>query len=208
MKTSFSVKQMKSVPESIALRLDPVIQRQFSAHDFHRVDMRSIAAEAGMSLRTIYEYFDSKETLLFWFIDRWISPLRNESILILNNQQSFKQQMLERLRLHLDFYVNHPLIGRIIFLTIPLERWMRDKSFAYKEPSVALLSAIKRAQARGELRKDIDDLVIFDALGAIFNRTFLMWEYRGRSQDPTRQFEQHFEIVWKGISATDATHPT
>lgn len=191
---------MKQIPESIVQRLDPVIQKQFSAHDFHKVDMRSIATEAGMSLRTIYEHFENKEVLLFWFIDRWITPLRDESIRILNGDGSFRQQMYDRLKLHLDFYVKHPLIGRIIFLTIPLDRWMKDASFAYKEPTTALLSAIKRAQARGDIRGDIDALVILDAFGAIFNRTFLMWEYRGRSQDLARQFDQHFEIIWKGIS--------
>jgi hypothetical protein len=34
-----------------------------------------------------------------------------------------------------------------------------------------------------------------------------MWEYRGRSQNLTRQFDQHFEIIWKGIS-TSPPHPT
>lgn len=190
---------MSSIPESVITRLDPVIQRQFSANDFHKVDMRSIAAEAGMSMRTIYEYFDNKEVLLFWFINRWIQPLSDESIRILNATGTFRQKMYDRLNLHLDFYVKNPLIGRIIFMTIPLDRWMKDPSFAYKEPLLALLATIKQAQANEEIRSEIDSLVILDAFGAIFNRTFLMWEYRGRNHDLKRQFDQHFDIIWKGI---------
>ncbi len=192
---------MVPVPESIAQRLDPVVQNQFSANDFHKVDMRSIAAEAGMSLKTIYEYFGNKEALLFWFINRWISPLQKAAVRIIKSDYDFKQKMYDRLKLHIDFYTRNILIGRIIFLTVPLERWMKDESFAYKEHTDALLVEIKRAQAAGLIRKDISPLVILDAFGGVFNRTFLMWEYRGRRQDLTRQFDQHFEIIWRGISA-------
>ena len=62
------------IPEWRA-RLRPVVLDAFAEADFHRVDMRSIADKAGMSLHTIYRYFGDKEKLLFAFIDDWLIDL-------------------------------------------------------------------------------------------------------------------------------------
>src|SRR5437868_6886320 len=65
----------QSIPANLRDRLSPVVMEIYSAGDFHRVDMRTIARDAGMSFRTIYRYFGDKETLLFWFIKHWLEGL-------------------------------------------------------------------------------------------------------------------------------------
>ncbi|RYF28487.1 MAG: TetR family transcriptional regulator [Comamonadaceae bacterium] len=68
-----SAPQMK--PE-LRAKLRLAVLRAFSEADFHNVDMRSIAAECGMSFSTIYKYFGDKEHLLFEFISEWLAELR------------------------------------------------------------------------------------------------------------------------------------
>ncbi len=189
------------IPVEVAERLDPVVLKMFSSTDFHCVDMRSIAREAAMSFATIYRYFQNKESLLFWFIARWIQPLNEAAKAVLYTDKSLKERLRDRLATHFEFYEANPEVGRIIFLTVPLERWMQDETFAYREPSKALLAAITAGQVSGELRRDVPGIALLDAFNAMFNRTFLMWEYRQRRYSLISQLDTVFSILWAGIRA-------
>ncbi|GAA5233088.1 TetR/AcrR family transcriptional regulator [Verticiella sediminum] len=189
------------IPEHMAARLDPVVLAMFASTDFHGVDMRSIAREAAMSFATIYRYFQNKEKLLFWFIARWLQPLNEAAQRAIETSKPLRERLLDRLEVHLRFYEANPQVGRIIFLTVPLQRWMQDETFAYGEPVKSLLAAISAGQESGELRKDVPAVTIFDAYMAMFNRTFLMWEYRGRKTSLLSQRDHIFHILWDGIKA-------
>lgn len=191
------------IPASVFDRLSPVVLQIFSAGDFHRVDMRTIAREAGMSFRTIYRYFGDKELLLFWFINHWLRELYPASLAPLNQDGPLQVRLFEVLRMHLLFYEHNPQVGRIIFMTVPLERWMRDGSFAQPEFMKTVMKAITEGQKSGELRKDVDSRTILDVWSAIFNRAFLMWEYRGRSYPLSTQAVPMYSVLWNGIAARD-----
>ncbi|RYF61123.1 MAG: TetR/AcrR family transcriptional regulator [Comamonadaceae bacterium] len=182
-------------------RLSPVVMNVYSSGDFHRVDMRTIAREAGMSFRTIYRYFVDKETLLFWFIDHWLKGLYPAALMPLDGNAEMRTKLLGVLTAHFAFYEENPNVGRIIFMTVPLERWMRDPSYAQRELIMRMLHEIKEGQQRGELRRDLDSLMMFDAFSALFNRAFLMWEYRGRRYSLTGQAAPLLSILWNGIAA-------
>jgi AcrR family transcriptional regulator len=191
----------ESIPLHVRDRLSPVVKDLYAAGDFHRVDMRTIAREAGMSFRTIYRYFGDKETLLFWFIKFWLEELYAPVMKGLDSNASLRPKLLSMLTLHFEFYEKNPNVGRIIFMTVPLDRWMRDPSFAQSALMKRVLKLIREGQLQGELRADIDSLVIFDVVNAVFNRAFLMWEYRHRSYSLVEQAAPLLSIVWNGISA-------
>lgn len=179
----------------------------YAAGDFHRADMRTIAREAGMSFRTIYRYFGDKEALLFWFIQHWLEGLYPAALEPLEGDGDLRTKLLRVLTLHLEFYERNPSVGRIIFMTVPLERWMRDPSFAQRNLMRRTLHAISQAQQQGELRCDIDARTILDAFNAVFNRAFLMWEYRRRSYSLPGQAAPLFSIVWNGVAVNRTAAP-
>jgi AcrR family transcriptional regulator len=195
---------IQKIPNDLRDRLSPVIRDIYAAGDFHRADMRTIAREAGMSFRTIYRYFGDKEALLFWFIEYWLQGLYPAALEPLNGPGDLRTKLLKVLELHLDFYEKNPNVGRIIFMTVPLERWMRDPSFAQRELMLRVLDAIREAQQQGELRCDVDSRLILDTFNAIFNRAFLMWEYRRRSYSLTAQAAPLLSILWNGVVANAA----
>jgi len=199
-----SAGQAVEIPAALRDRLSPVVRDTFSAGDFHRADMRTIAREAGMSFRTIYRYFGDKETLLFWFIDYWLKGLYPAALKPLEGEGSLRSKLSEVLALHFAFYEKNPNVGRIIFMTVPLERWMRDPSYAQHELMSRMLAAINEAQQRGELRCDLDGRTVLDAFNAIFNRAFLMWEYRRRRYSLVDQAGPLLSILWNGIAAANA----
>ncbi|PVY56509.1 TetR family transcriptional regulator [Simplicispira sp. 125] len=190
-----------SVPATVRERLSPVVMEIYAAGDFHRVDMRTIAREAGMSFRTIYRYFGDKESLLFYFIQYWLGGLYPAALKPLDGDGDLRSKLLGVLKLHFEFYEKNPNVGRIIFMTVPLERWMRDPSYAQRELMLRMLKAISDAQQQGELRYDLDSRLILDMFNAIFNRAFLMWEYRRRSYSLTAQAELLLSVLWNGVIA-------
>ncbi len=154
-----------------------------------------------MSFNTIYRYFGDKESLLFWFINDWLHELYPHAVAPLLEESSVAAGMLESLRRHLMFYERHPKVGRIIFLTVPLERWMRDETYHQHLVMKTFIRAIAAGQARGELRPDVTPLAILDAFAGMLNRTFVMWEYRRRKYSLAGKAEEVFSLIWGGIGA-------
>lgn len=194
----------RAIPLDVSERLSPVVLNIYSEGDFHRADMRSIAKEAGMSFNTIYRYFGDKESLLFWFINDWFRELYPHAVAPLVGCQSIREGMQDSLRRHFEFYERHPKVGRIVFLTVPLERWMRDATYHQHDVMQIFLKSISDGQARGEVRSDISALSILDAFAGMLNRTFVMWEYRRRKYSLVGKTEEIFSIIWEGISSSQA----
>lgn len=192
------------VPEDVVNRLSPVVLRTFSEEDFHRVDMRSIARDAGMSFATIYRHFHDKEALLFWFIAHWLRELYPAALATLETDESALVRVQNYLVAHLRFYARRPEVGRVIFMTVPLQRWMRDDTYRSQGPARRLLEVIAEGQASGEIRADVSKVAVFDLWSGVFNRAFLMWEYRGRSYPLIGQADALCRILLTGIAGPAA----
>lgn len=189
----------KSIPVTVVARLEPIVKRVFSEGDFHRVDMRSIAREAEMSFGTIYRYFTDKEKLLFWFIAHWLDELQMASIAALDSEGTVMERIRRFILAHFTFYETNPEVGRIIFMTVPLDRWMQDTTFAYRDATKRLRGTIEEGQKTGEIRSDVNSLIIADLFTGMFNRTFLMWQYRGKSHSLAEQYESLLPLIETGV---------
>lgn len=196
--------QSSDIPADVVARLAPVVLRIFSNEDFHRVDMRSIARSAEMSFATIYRHFRDKEALLFWFIAYWLRELYPAAFAALETDAGPLERLKRYLLAHLRFYEERPEVGRIIFMTVPLTRWMRDETYHSRESVSRLLAVIAEGQAKKEIRDDVPAILVFDAWYGVFNRAFLMWEYRGRGYPLTGEWESLCSILTDGIAAKPA----
>lgn len=189
----------QNIPVTVIARLEPIVKKVFSEGDFHRVDMRSIAREAGMSFGTIYRYFTDKEKLLFWFIAHWLDELQTLAIAALDSEGTVMERIRRFILAHFTFYESNPEVGRIIFMTVPLDRWMQDPTFAYSDATKRLRRTIEEGQKTGEIRSDVESLMIADLFTGMFNRTFLMWQYRGKSYSLAKQYEALLPLIEAGV---------
>ena len=189
-----------TIPASVISRLDPVVLQVFSRGDFHRVDMRTIAKQAGMSFTTIYRYFGDKEALLFWFIAHWLKDLTQAVVTAIDaNEGDTLAQLKSSLTSHFAYYAKNPDAGRIIFMTVPLERWMRDPTYKYRVPMQRILAVISQGQKQGLIRRDTSVALVMDLIFGLFNRTFLMWEYRGRVDSLVAKSDACFDLIVGGV---------
>lgn len=190
--------QMK--PEMRA-RLRSAVLKTFSEEDFHNVDMRSIAADCGMSFATIYKYFGDKEHLLFEFISEWLGDLRQRLLDGVLGLESPREKLRRCLWIHLQYYEEHPGVGRAMFMSVPLQTWMRDPTYVQAEFFVPLRAMIKDAQAVGVIDPSLQPQQVIDFFVGSIQRAVIMWEYRKRRYPLTSQFEPLFKVLWSGIRA-------
>jgi AcrR family transcriptional regulator len=188
-----------AIPSAMLEKLSPVVMQTYASGDFHRADMRTIARESSTSFRSIYRYFGDKQALLFRFINYWFQGLYPAAFAPLDGDEPIAERLRHVLMRHCEFYERNPQVGRIVFITVPLSCWMQDDSYAQPEMMDKLLRAIKQGQTQGALRSDVPAIAILDAFNGIFNRAFLMWEYRGRKDSLSSQADLMFKVLWGGI---------
>jgi len=180
-------------------RLEAAVLDIFSETDFHKAGIREVAKMAGVSFSSIYNYYGSKEKLLFSCVDTWLSELCERMVDHLKGIESLKEKLRKVFWLQLDFYEKNPKVGRILFLTIPYKEWMSDETFKQKRMINIFLDEIKRGQKDNILNSTVSPEVILDIIYGFIHRRFTMWVYRGQQNNLSDNSNLLFEIVWKGI---------
>ena len=181
-------------------RLGEAVLDIFSEVDFHRANMRELARKAKVSLSTIYQNYGSKEGLLFTFVDNWISELTERMMDHLQGIEDLKEKLRKVFWVQMDYYERNIKVGRILFLTVPFQKWMDDKTFKQKRMYDIFLEVIKQGQNEERLNPNVRAGVLIDFMHGIFYRTFTMWIYRGQKESLASQANVLFEMYWRAIS--------
>ena len=108
----------KVLDAEIKTRLEAAVKELFSQQDFHQVNMRSIAQKTGVGLNTIYMHYESKERLLFAFVNEWIQNLDSRLEEHLQGLEDVKERVRKTIWVILDFYEKNPDIGIIVVMTV------------------------------------------------------------------------------------------
>ena len=187
----------------IQRNLEEAVLDIFSNGDFHQANMRAIARRVGISFGTIYKYYGSKEKLLFSFIDKWMSELADRQIDHLKGIEDLKEKIRKIIWIQLDYYERNPKVGKIIFMSVPLRSWMKDKSFIKKEFMDIFLQVFREGQAKGYLNPNVRPGKFLDFLFGVIIRSFTMLIYRGQKEKFSNQANEMFEMIWRSISNPD-----
>jgi AcrR family transcriptional regulator len=181
-------------------RLQAAVLEVFSNEDFHRASIRAVAKTAKISSKTIYRLFGTKEGLLFYCVDIWLKELTERITDHLKGLDDLKEKLRKVFWVQLDYYEHNPRVGRILFLTIPSQKWLSDDSFKQKRMIKAFLEVITLAQQVGTLRSDLPPHELLDLMSGLIQRHFQMWIYRGQKEGLTDNFNTRFEMIWRGMT--------
>ena len=182
-------------------RLEAAVLEVFSHSDFHRANIRDIAEKAGVSFTTIYKHYGSKERLVFAFVDIWMGKLTDRIVDHLQGLEDLKEKLRKVFWLQLDYYERHEGLGRIVYMTLPMQTWMGDETFAQPRMMRLMIDVLRQGQEEGILNKDVRAGVLLDFLMGFVHRTFIMWIQRGKKESLSAQANTLFEMVWRGMAA-------
>lgn len=181
-------------------RLEAAVLEIFSHSDFHKANIRDIAKKAGVSFSTIYKHYQSKEGLVFSFVDIWLGELTDRIIDHLNGIENLKEKMRKVLWLQLDYYERNPGLGKILFMTMPMKTWMADETFQQKKMINLFLTVLRKGQKEGVLNPDVQTWLLLDLILGMVQRSFFMWVSRGQKDSLTQLTQPTFELLWRAIS--------
>ncbi len=199
-KESKSVTMFTGLKPDVHIRLEAAVLEIFSEYDFHKASIRDIAKKAGVSFSTIYKHYDSKEKLLFAFIDYWMGDLTERIIDHLQGIEDLKEKLRKVFWIQLDYYEKHPGLGKILFMTLPMKTWMSDESFRQEKMTSLFLDVFHKGQKEGFFDPDIEPKIMLDLLMGLTQRTFFMWVSRGEKEGLAKQANKMFNMVWRALS--------
>ena len=180
-------------------RLEAAVKELFSQQDFHQVNMRCIAQKTGVGLNTIYMHYESKERLLFAFVNEWIQHLDNRLVEHLQGLEDVKEKIRKTIWVILDFYEKNPDIGIIVTMTVPFKTWMTDETFKQKDLSMRVIDLLKEGQNKGMLDPGIPANFMFDILFGVIHRIVYIWLYLKQNESMTSKINMYFDTLWRAI---------
>jgi AcrR family transcriptional regulator len=188
-----------SLRPEVKKRLEAAVLDIFSHSDFHKANIRDVAQKAGVSFSTIYNHYGSKERLVFAVVDVWLGKLTERIIDHLKGIEDLKEKMRKVLWLQLDYYERNPELGRILFMTLPMKKWMADETFQQKKMINLYLEVLRNGQKEGILNPHVRAGVLLDFMLGLVQRSFFMWVSRGQKESLAEKSNVLFEMVWRAI---------
>ncbi len=193
----------KMLPPEAKSRLEAAVKELFSRQDFHQVNMRQIAQKTGIGLNTIYMHYESKERLLFSFVDEWIQRLDHRLDEHLQGLEEIKEKIRKIIWVILDFYEKNPDIGTIVIITVPFRTWMTDATFKQKELAGRIITLLEEGRRKGILNARIPANFMFDILFGVIHRIVYIWLYLKKKESMTAKINMYFDVIWRAIENPD-----
>ncbi len=191
---------LEELNPEVEKRLEKAVMKVFSTSDFHKASIREVAENAGVSFTTIYKHYDSKERLLFTFVNIWMGKLTDRIEDHLKGIEDEKEKLRKVFWLHLDYYERNEGLGRILFMTLPMKTWMNDRTFDQKKRVGLILQVLKNGQKNGSINPHVRAGTLLDFMLGFIQRTFFMWILRGKQEPLTTDANYLFEMVWQGLA--------
>jgi AcrR family transcriptional regulator len=132
--------------------------RVFSEHGFDRAKMEYIAKEAGIGKGTIYEYFESKESLFSKILELGIEEFRLGLKKSIDLGASFEEKILNCSCYYAQFLTSHMDIVQIAIKVNILPKDIRVFHLAAQATVHNYFKVmVKAAKVNGECRPDLDE---------------------------------------------------
>jgi AcrR family transcriptional regulator len=172
----------------------------FQAHGFDDTSVEDIAETADVSKSTFFNYFPTKESLLVAIAAEEVRDLRRLVTVDLASVPSAVEKIQRVMRLLVaDTAPRLRLTRRVL-----LETMMRPSDMPTPVTQVELLfeRLVKRAQAQGEIRADLDPTGVASALTGAYFAAFSRWIAAGSDEAATlgSELEAVLEMLFEGIA--------
>ncbi len=195
---------VKSLKEARKDQILKSAEKVFSEKGFLNSTISDVAKETGVSDTTIYEYFSSKEELLFT-IPREGIELSKQMLDSHLNYISGTNNKLRGMIYHLcKFYQDNPYFASISLMTLKTNKKFKDTD-TYKdliEYYKIMTDVIKEGIQNGELRADIDPNFIRSAILGCVEFVVIRWLMYDSPNDKTQPIlcvDPLFKLIMNGV---------
>jgi len=190
---------IERIKPDVRQRLEKAVLEVFSCTDFHQANIKDVADKSGVSYRTIYKHFKSKEGLVFAFFGYWMDKSRDETAEELQGLGDTKEKIRNFMRATLCFDEQNLEIAKIMFLSLPYRTFRGEESLSRERMQDALLDVIIEGQKSGVLNTRVPAEMMYDAIFGLLIRSFRSWAMGGQKYSLAGQADDLFEFIWTAM---------
>jgi TetR/AcrR family fatty acid metabolism transcriptional regulator len=199
-----------AIQKKLQTRKEQILQaaeRTFAQKGYQEATISDVAREAKVSDATIYEYFTSKEELLFLIPGATARRGKENLEHVLRFIRSAADKIRAFIYDHLNFYQNHPDYASVSMLILkPNRKFLETEAYKdVQELSRILLQVIKEGMARGEFQSDFDPYLIRSAILGTIEHQVTRQVLLGKPENLVELTDPLTEMIVGGIKAREAT---
>jgi TetR/AcrR family fatty acid metabolism transcriptional regulator len=178
----------------------------FAKKGFQNATITEISKEAGVSEATIYEYFGTKEDLLFAIPEKISNETFEESSKVIPFIKEVEGKMRAMLLSYVQLYQSNPNYSALVLLQLMSNKRFRQTPAhaAIRRSAHSLLDCIKEGIANGTFKKDSNPYLIRSMLMGTIEHLFIHWHMQGMPKRKTTimdMLDPFIEIILDGIRA-------
>jgi len=178
----------------------------FAEKGFQSATITEISKKSGVSEATIYEYFGTKEDLLFAIPEKISNETFEELSKVIPYIKGVEGKIRAILLAYVQLYQSNPNYSALVLLQLMSNKRFRQTPAhaAIRRSSHGLLDCIKEGIADGTFKKDSNPYLIRSMLMGTIEHLFIHWHMQGKPQRKTSimdMLDPFIEIILDGIRA-------
>lgn len=196
----------KHRPKSRKDRIMDAALRIFAEKGFQNSTITEISKTAGVSEATVYEYFGTKEDLLFAIPEKITKDTLEESSRVIPYIKGVEGKIRAILLFYVQLYQTNPNYSALVLLQLMSNKRFRQTPAhaAIRKSSHALLDCIKAGIEDGTFKKDSNPYLIRSILMGTIEHLFIHWHMQGmpkRKPGIADMLDPLLETIFDGIRA-------
>ena len=179
--------------------------RVFGEKGFEDATVAAICAEAGISEPTLYEYFDSKEDVLFSISELYTRREIERLSELAHYIDDPRARVRAIIQAYLEFYENNPLYTSVALLTLKgNRRYVASPAYqSVREAARPLIEAFQDGARRGVFRDDLDLYLVRNMVLGFIEHLTIQWLLVGRPKKIAEHTGAIFQMVMRAIERED-----
>jgi TetR/AcrR family transcriptional regulator, fatty acid metabolism regulator protein len=175
----------------------------FGEKGYYNATISEIARKAGVSEATIYEYFGSKEDLLFAIP----KEITYQAVDFLRSMTPYVKGAGNKIRAivygYFNLYRDNPDYSSLVLLDLKHNRnFMETDGYkAVKQATDFILEAIREGMETGEFRPDIDPYLVRSMILGTIEHIFFNWHLKGRKKELASFVDPLVDSIIQGIGS-------
>lgn len=173
----------------------------FAKKGFHTATIAEIARKAKVSEATIYEYFSTKEELLFDIPAEKIASYHEKNKEIIKYLHGAANKLRFLIQRHLELYADNPEYANVVMLILKGNRnFLKTAAYKIVQQSARFyIEVLKEGIQNGEFREDIQPYLVRAMIWGTIDHTVTRKSLLGEPSDLMALVDAISESIFQGI---------
>ncbi len=173
----------------------------FGEKGFEATTITAICKSAKIADATLYEYFDSKEDVLFSIAEHYTRQHLDHMKQIAHFIHSTREKMRLVIQSYLEFYEDNPLYSSVALLNLKgSRRFLQSPAYqVVREASSSIIDVVKEGVEKGIFREDADPYLVRNLVLGFIEHLTIQWLLLKRPEKISQFRDTIFEMVMRSI---------